>query len=105
MAKVATGEDSKNFHSWVFKYHLLKPGQKVLEVEAAIVLLNIAVSKYHPTYCAKFIEFLNASGKKVITHDQWVNLIDLFKILENKEEYDASGFCNSQHVIFRAFFI
>ena len=87
------GSESKLFHSWVFKYHLLKPGQKVLEIEAALVLLNIVVAKQHSTYCPKFIEFLNASGKKVMTHDQWVNLTDVFAAYESGQDYDTSGSC------------
>lgn len=85
--------DAKNFNSWVFKYHLLKPGQKVLEIEAAFCLLNIVMAKQNKEYCEKFVEFLKATGKKVMTHDQWINLSDVLKTFENNEEYDASGSC------------
>ena len=88
----------KEFYYFVFRYHLLKPGQKVLELESAIVLINIVVVKIFPI-AEKFVKFLRATDKKVINKDQWNNMIEVFPILQNGGTYDASGACISYKII------
>ena len=85
-------EEYRKFLNYVFKYHMFNPGQKTLEKESAIVLINIIMKKKHPI-AEKFIEFFKQSERKVLNQDQWINLVPLFTLLENKEHYDTSGAC------------
>ena len=92
---IASGKDMdkfKEFNNFVFKYHLLKPGQKTLDLESACVLLRITLGKRYKT-TPKFIKFLNEVWKKPINRDQWDNLRDVFEIIEKNEKYDSCGAC------------
>lgn len=70
------------------------PGQKTLDKEAVILLINMIMVKTHPI-AKKFAAFLKQSERKVINKDQWFNMIPLFTLLEIGEKYDASGACKS----------
>jgi len=95
LRSIASGENKdefKKFHYFVFRYHMLKPGQKTLEIDAATILVQIVLGKKHPI-SAKFIRFLKDTGKKVLGRDQWDTLIDVFPIFEAKLKYDTDGAC------------
>lgn len=84
----------KEFYKFVFEYHMLAPGQKTLDKEAAILLIDILMKKSHPI-SQKFAAFLKQSERKVMNKDQWQHLIALFTLLENKGTYDTSGACKN----------
>lgn len=86
-------EEYKAFYNFVFSYHMMLPGQKTLDKDGAIGLLDILMKKTHPI-AQKFLAFLKQSERKVINRDQWKNLISFFTSLEKGEQYDASGACN-----------
>ncbi len=86
-------DDYKLFHKFVFRYHLLKPGQKTLDLESAVVLLNIVVHNIYPPLADKFVKFMRATDKKVMTQDQWNGIVDVFPLLDKPGEYDPSGCC------------
>ncbi len=95
---IASGEDEdefKKFHAFVFRYHMLKPGQKTLELDAATLLIQIVLGKKYPI-SAQFIRFLKDTGKKTLGRDQWENMIEIFHILEKKEK-DTSGACKFRY--------
>eukprot|EP00826_Nyctotherus_ovalis_P049361 TRINITY_DN595_c0_g1_i6.p1 TRINITY_DN595_c0_g1~~TRINITY_DN595_c0_g1_i6.p1 ORF type:complete len:215 (-),score=52.72 TRINITY_DN595_c0_g1_i6:17-661(-) len=83
-------EEYKAFYNFVFNYHMMVPGQKTLDKDGAIGLLEILMKKTHPI-SQKFVAFLKQSERKVINRDQWQNLISLFTSLEKGEQYDTSG--------------
>jgi len=85
-------EEYKDFYRFVFDYHMMSPGQKTLDKETAIILINMLMKKTHPM-SQKFIAFLKQSERKVINKDQWMNLISLFTLLEKGEKYDESEAC------------
>ena len=96
LKKISSGEnltEYKNFHRFLFKYHLLTPGQKVLDQATAATLIKLSLVKIHPI-AEKFVEFLKSADKKAINHDQWANMLEVFPILEHKEHYDDNGACN-----------
>lgn len=82
----------KAFYKFAYEYHMIIPGQKTLEKDAAILLIQILTKKSHPI-SKKFIAFLKQSERQVINRDQWAHMISLFTLLEKGEEYDASGAC------------
>ena len=67
--------------------------KKTLTAEEADVVLRIEMMKRFPTICEKFLRFLKVSVHKAINFDQWVNLIDVFKILSRGEVYDPTSSC------------
>lgn len=73
---------------------MMIPGQKTLDKEAAILLINMIMAKTHPI-SKRFIAFLMQSERKVLNKDQWLNIIPLFTLLEKGEKYDSSGACKS----------
>ena len=95
LTEIAAREDESEylkFHTFTYKYHLVQPGQKVLGIDTAIPLLKLVMLKHFPM-CEKFIQFLIATGKQVLTFDQWANTLDIFPILQAGEHYDISGAC------------
>ncbi len=87
-------DEFKKFHKFVFTYHMLKPGQKTLETDAAALLIQIVLGRKH-SVSAQFVRFLKESGRKTLGRDQWESLLDVFPIFEAEEKYDVSGACNS----------
>eukprot|EP00831_Metopus_contortus_P052676 TRINITY_DN4422_c0_g1_i2.p1 TRINITY_DN4422_c0_g1~~TRINITY_DN4422_c0_g1_i2.p1 ORF type:complete len:262 (+),score=72.37 TRINITY_DN4422_c0_g1_i2:93-878(+) len=91
LTDVATGKNEavfKEFHLFVFKYHMFKPGQKTLDIETGTTLIKIVLSKKLPEIIPKFLKFIEESGKKTISRDQWENLIDVLPIFEKGSDYD-----------------
>ncbi len=86
-------DEYKSFHRFVFKYHLLKPGQKTLDIESAIVLLNITVRGMYPTTTDKFVKFLRATDTTAVTGDQWNNVVEVFPLIEQDGKYDVDDSC------------
>ena len=94
LKEITSGENKQefaSFHKFVFRYHLLKPGQKTLDIESVIILINIAFKK---EIAQKFVKFLRITGKKVLNEDQWCNMIEVFPLLEQGlDKYDAASSC------------
>ena len=97
LKSIASGEDIaefRNFSNFIFKYHMLKPGQRTLDLESACVLIPTVLGKKYKI-ANKFIEYIKKANKKAITRDQWDNMIDVFEILEKQDKYDINGACNT----------
>ena len=95
LRSIGSGEDLsefKKFHLFVFKYHLIQAGQKVLQIDTALALLKMVVLKLFPM-CEQFIQFLSVSGKSTLTQDQWLNVLEVLPILQSKQHYDIAGAC------------
>ena len=41
----------------------------------------------------KFLEFLKQSDEKIMTRDQWDNMIDVFEVYEQNKQYNVLGPC------------
>ena len=101
LKEIASGKDSnefKTFHDFVFKYHMLSPGQRTLDVQSAEAILKIELYWHFPL-CTKFIEFMKATGKDHINRDQWTLMIEVLDLLTKGGKYDVNYACNRNPLI------
>ena len=95
MKEIVSGSDMdrfKEFHRFVFMYHLFKPGERTLDILSAESILTIELYNRFPV-CKSFIEFMKSSKKETINKDQWELMIDVFTIITNGDKYDVDSSC------------
>lgn len=96
LTRIAKGEredEFREFHDFVFRFHILVPGRKSLLKDEALAILPLEFSKHKKEMCQKFINFFKESKYIDINHDQWKMMLIVFSILSKKATYDVDGAC------------
>lgn len=94
LTRIATGGgEFRQFHDFVFRYHILIPGRKSLLKDEVLAILPIEFSKYYKEMADKFLLFFKQSKYIDINRDQWSMMLLVFSVLSKGEAYDLDGAC------------
>lgn len=95
LTRIGRGEDREEFgrfHSFLFRYHLFKPGQKTLGRVAAEAVLRVELC---PRYrlCERFLEFMQATHVEVLNMDQWNMMVEVFETIGKGGKLNPQDAC------------
>lgn len=67
--------------------------QRSMDMETAKAMLQLLLGKHWPLY-SQFSQFLDQSKYKVINKDQWCNILEFSRTINNDlSNYDVDGAC------------
>lgn len=82
----------KNIYRYAYDFARDKD-QRSMDIETAKAMLHLLLSKQWPLY-GEFAQFLNQSKYKVINKDQWCNILEFSRTINNDlSNYDVDGAC------------
>ena len=85
-AKGNNKEEFLEFHKFLFNYHLLIPGKRILIREEAEAILNVEFSKNYSTVREQFVKYMEETNRLDITLEEWTYIPNTFEILSNARD-------------------
>ena len=92
-AKGTNEKEFMGFHKFLFNYHLLIPGKRVLTREEAQLILKVEFANRLLLIAKYFFEFMIHTRRLDINLQEWLAIPKVFETLSTSTSYDKDESC------------